>query len=73
MKEQFAFCETVTASSQSKWHIRKLGEAGLKLGGGVDTKALCGREVAWDLNVELTEHHLEHNTCKRCRALYCFS
>lgn len=52
-KREFAFCESIHATSTSPWHIRKLTDKGLKLGGGADTKALCGREVAWDLEVEI--------------------
>ena len=53
-KREFAFCESVRATSTSPWHIRKLTDQGLKTGGGADTKALCGREVSWDLDVEMT-------------------
>ncbi len=62
---QFAFCETVFASGSSPWHIRKLTNQGLKLGGGADTKSLCDREMAWDLKVEITPHHLTH-CCHKC-------
>lgn len=61
----FAFCEPVYATSISPWHIRELTSKGLKLGGGADTKALCGREVAWDLDVAITPHHLTH-CCQKC-------
>ena len=66
---QYAFCETATAGPRTPWHIRKLGAKGLKLGGGADTPSLCGRTVAWDLKVEITEHHLEHN-CRKCAEAY---
>jgi hypothetical protein len=66
----YSFCETVTAGSSSKWHIRLLTRFGKKLGGGADTPSLCGRKVAWDLSVELTPFHLEHNSCKTCLAEY---
>lgn len=39
----YAFCELVFATSLRPWCIRKLGKAGLKLGGGIDTPSLCGR------------------------------
>ncbi len=66
---KYVFCEHVQATSYSPWHIRNLGPKGLCLGGGADTSALCGREVHWDLSVELTEHHLGH-CCKACAAAY---
>lgn len=49
-KPVFAYCETVTASPFSPHHIRQLTEVGLKLGGGADTPALCGRALngGWD-------------------------
>lgn len=66
----FAFCETVTAGPLSPWHIRVIpdGEA-RKFGGGATTPALCGRVVAWDLEVGITPHHLTH-ACTRCVAVY---
>ena len=71
----FSFCEGVWATSGSPWHIRKLTDQGQKLGGGIDTPSLCGRvgppkTNGWDLEVELTEHHLEHNSCKICKEIY---
>jgi hypothetical protein len=69
---EYAFCEAVTASGMSPWHIRKVGEA-LRLTGGVDTPSLCGHVKpelgGWDLNVRITEGHLKH-ACPRCVALY---
>ena len=64
-----AFCESVHAQARSPWHIRMLTEAGPKFGGGADTKALCERVVAWDLNVDITEHHLGHS-CTQCVEIY---
>jgi len=66
---KYAFCETVTATPWSRWHIRKLTEKGLKLGGGADTPAICGRMVAWDLSVVIDQHHLGHS-CLKCQAAY---
>jgi len=60
-----SFCESITATSRSAWHIRPLTEQGLKLGGGADSLALCGREVCWDLEVDITNHHLTH-CCQVC-------
>lgn len=61
----FSFCETATATGTSPWHLRVLSEKGKMLGGGADTPALCGREVCWDLDVDITKHHLTHS-CKAC-------
>lgn len=66
----FSFCESVTATSSSPWHIRRLDSAGKKLGGGITTPSLCGLATrGWDLEVEITEHHLKYS-CKRCVAEY---
>lgn len=65
-----AFCESVHAGGASKWHLRRLDEAGPKLGGGVTTPSLCGAVRkpwgGWDVAVPLTRFHLENNTCPRC-------
>jgi hypothetical protein len=66
---QFSFCESITANAVSPWHIRKLSENGLKLGGGCDTVALCGRVVAWDLRTSLNETYLSH-CCQICAKLF---
>lgn len=50
-KPVFAYCEPVSANPWSPNHIREVTDAGLKLGGGADTPALCGREMGWDLRV----------------------
>lgn len=65
----YSFCETVTANGRTPWHIRKLSEAGPKYGGGADTEALCGRKVAWDVQVEINEFHVAH-ACKFCAEAY---
>jgi hypothetical protein len=64
--EKFAFCETIHATGISPWHIRKLTNKGLKFGGGADTKALCGREVSWDLELDIREDHLDDRCCRKC-------
>jgi len=69
MGTTYSFCETPYAGSLSKWHIRELTSVGQKLGGGADTPSLCGRKVAWDLKVDITEHHLSH-ACPSCAKLY---
>ncbi len=65
MMTDYSFCESVMAGSNSAWHIRELTEVGRKLGGGADTKSLCGREMGWDLGVVICRHHLGH-ACKKC-------
>ena len=66
---QYSFCETGTATSTSNWHIRKITNNGLKLGGGADTPSLCGRKVCWDLKVKIEKIGLEH-CCKNCAKEY---
>lgn len=73
MTPKFSFCESVTASSYSNWHIRKLSEIGQKFSGGIDTPSLCEtvslKMGGWDLHVEITEYHLGH-ACKKCVKIY---
>jgi hypothetical protein len=69
MKPKYSYCETVTAGSTTPWHIRVLSDKGKKLGGGADTPALCGRTVAWDLNVDITTMNLT-GACTKCREVY---
>lgn len=69
-EEKFSICETSTAGPETPWHLRKLSSVGPKYGGGADTPALCGRIVAWDLPVVITQHHLNKNTCTKCRVVY---
>lgn len=67
-----SFCESVAAGSGSRWHLRWLDRAGPKPTGGITTDALCGHPRAphgWDVEVALTEHHLQHNTCRGCLAV----
>jgi hypothetical protein len=65
-----SFCESQWATGVSPWHIRQLTKKGLMLGGGADTKALCGRTVAWDLDIPLTEMRLrDHGSCRECVAI----
>lgn len=69
----YSFCESTTAGPRSPWHIRELTSVGKKLGGGIDTKGLCGFPrvtYGWDLDVEIVEFHLEKNTCPTCALLY---
>jgi hypothetical protein len=68
---KYSFCEGVWATARSPWHIRRIGKDGAKhYGGGIDTASLCGRVVeGWDLEVEITRHHLSH-ACPACVAKY---
>lgn len=68
---QYSLCETAYAGPSSLWHIRRLTSCGKKLGGGVDTNSLCGKKVAWDLDVEITGFHLKNNTCGQRDARFC--
>ena len=52
-------CETVAAITI---HLRPLGDAGPKYGGGADTLALCGAKVSWDLQCDT-----EQARCQTCR------
>lgn len=66
-KREFVFCETVYATSTSPWHIRKLTDKGMMTGGGADTKALCDREVAWDVECEIEPLILiQPDVCSKC-------
>lgn len=69
--QAYAFCESVTATSTSPWHIRRLDAAGKKLGGGITSYSLCELVTrGWDLEVDINEFHLDKQACKRCRAIY---
>ena len=70
MKEKFSFCEPVTATSHSKWHLRKLTDKGKKLGGGADTPSLCGRKMGWDLDAPISKFILEDHICSECRKVF---
>lgn len=68
-KPKLSFCESVAATGAGKWHLRKLTKVGPKYGGGIDTPSLCGHvKTGWDIEVELTEHHLCKSTCPACLA-----
>lgn len=75
-KVEFAFCEAVTASSESPWHIRPLTSAGKKCGGGADTPALCGRKVSWDLQGDVKPTFVGYKemnpsyVCRACAEVY---
>ena len=54
----YSLCESVTATSTSYWHLRRLTGKGKMFGGGANTKSLCNREMSWDLKCTLTPEHL---------------
>lgn len=55
-----SFCEPVTATPFSKWHIREVGPEGLKLDGGIPNEPLCGRDLrhGWDLQLRVDAESL---------------
>lgn len=75
---EYAFCESVGVGSHTRWHIRRIAKA-LFLTGGIDTPSLCGNVKpigpergalgGWDVNVKITEHHLNH-ACPKCAEIY---
>ena len=67
----FSFCESIHATSNSPWHIRKLTGAGKFVTGGVDTPSLCGLvERGWDLEVDIDVSRYEDLCCPKCVELY---
>ncbi len=72
---EFAFCESVSASGSSPWHIRPLEVTpALRPTGGVDTSSLCGHvrpPSGWDINVRFSSTTAKQvHICSRCRDLY---
>lgn len=57
-----SFCETVSATSVSPWHLRERADGDpLKPGGGLFVQALCGRDLngGWDIpKVQVTPETL---------------
>jgi hypothetical protein len=65
-----SFCESVSATSRSRWHLRRLTTVGPWTGGGIDTPSLCGRVkvgLGWDLEVPVTLMRVAEE-CPDCRA-----
>lgn len=62
----YAYCETITAGSTTPWHVRELTAKGKRLSGGADTRALCGRQVSWDLNIDMEPNGADRRCCKLC-------
>jgi len=67
---EYSFCETSVAMPGGVWHIRPLTDRGRRLGGGADTMSLCNKIVSWDIDVPITEWHLQKNGCTECRNKY---
>lgn len=82
---EYAFCEPVTATTSSFEHIREVPEKIRRLGGGIEGKALCGRDMTrgWDNMAQVTEHSVrlrsrrpsDHNPvpnplCRKCADLW---
>lgn len=71
--EIWSYCEPSVAGPLAPWCIRRLTEAGRKLGGGIDTPSLCGRvkpPYGWDIPVpvDVIEAFMRSRppVCKRC-------
>lgn len=67
---EYSFCEPVNAVVGNLWHIRRLTEIGRKFGGGADTLSLCGRTVAWDMNVPFDTDRYRLVLCRKCLAAF---
>jgi hypothetical protein len=70
--KDYSFCEPVSATGRSRWHIRKLTAVGPKYSGGIDTPSLCGYVQptrGWDIKTEINDHHLKH-ACPQCASQY---
>lgn len=69
----YAFCERVTATAESPWHIRLVGSEGLKLGGGAPDSTLCGRPLhkGWDLQLHVDDESVDgRHICADCSAVW---
>jgi hypothetical protein len=66
--ENLSFCESVHATGESPWHLRRLTSSGRKLRGDVDTDSLCGLVESpdgWDVDVAVTASNVV-TACPRC-------
>jgi hypothetical protein len=61
-----------TATSMWNYHLRKVEDGKLYLGGGAPP-ALCGRKLGWDTKIPLTawgtKSHIPQSWCKECERL----
>lgn len=73
-RPRYAFCESPTASTTSRMHIRVVGPEGLSLSGNAGgARTLCGQPVGWDLEAEvpaLMAATEDRETCGQCRMRY---
>jgi hypothetical protein len=76
----YAFCEPSYATSYSREHIRIVDGDGLKTGGGIRNRPLCGDDLmfGWDNEGEVTRANVSAGlasdanakVCPRCAALW---
>ncbi len=67
----FAYCEPVWATGTSRQHIRMLNPGeGRVFGGGLTLPALCGLEVAWDLDLDVIDPLADSRVCKDCARVW---
>lgn len=78
---RLSFCERITASPTSPYHVRVIDEAGFKTTGGVSVPTICGDDLhrGWDvseksysvdealsLSRQWIANEFLHATCSRC-------
>lgn len=66
---EYAYCERVTAGSNTSWHIRELTSRGHRYGGRADSLSLCGARVAWDVKCDVSSEPTDRD-CKWCREAF---
>lgn len=56
----YTFCEDVGAGPVTPWHIRKIGDDRVRLGGGIPGPALCGSDLhgGWDRSTVVTPENV---------------
>lgn len=64
----FVFCEPSWATTRSREHIRRVERGEVKLGGGVQTAALCGFDLSrgWDNPGDVTADRIERGLAAEC-------
>lgn len=59
-----------TATSTWNYHIREVGEEGIRLSGGAALKGLCGTPVGWDTQIPIEtwglKDHIPSTWCRAC-------
>lgn len=63
LEEGYSFCEAWRAATLSRWHIRTLTDAGIKIMGGTDTPSLCERGMSWDVTPRAMDRDSVCSTC----------